>query len=275
MKVKASINRLTGAQNNIKNAIGFMEVQDGLLETVGRVLMRMSELKGYATQDPLKSDSDIASYNNEFKDLQVQLYQISQMNFNGASLFALYATNNDNPGATYPNVEAVFGASDQNAQFDHTLDIYTSSEGSEGTKVSIHKSLLLSALTLHQNGDIASDANSNTNEIYDTDGNTNSNLNGLWSTAKDTNSKQHPTGKILTKSTGALGAANNEYLTLAVTDTEKALDLYQVSAGVFEKAIENVVFLTCPNGWWNDPFEFCSGQHYQPGNQHEICSREN
>ena len=75
--------------------------------------MRMSELKGYATQDPLKSDSDIASYNNEFKDLQVQLYQISQMDFNGASLFALYATNNDNPGATYPNVEAVFGASEQ------------------------------------------------------------------------------------------------------------------------------------------------------------------
>ena len=46
--------------------------------------MRMSELKGYATQDPLKSESDVASYNNEFKDLQVQLYQISQMDFNGA-----------------------------------------------------------------------------------------------------------------------------------------------------------------------------------------------
>jgi flagellin-like hook-associated protein FlgL len=248
MKVKASINRLTGAQNNIKNAIGFLEVQDGLLETVGRIVMRMSELKGYATQDPLKSDSDIASYNNEFKDLQVQLYQISQMNFNGASLFALYATNNDNPGATYPNVEAVFGASEQNAQFDHTLDIYTSSEGSEGTKVSIHKSLLLSALTLHQNGDIASDANVTGNIIYETDGNTSSSLNGLWSTAKDANSKQHPTGKELNKSTGALGGANNAYLTLAVTDTEKALDLYQVSAGVFEKAIENVVFLRAQTG---------------------------
>ena len=188
MKVKASINRLTGAQNNIKNAIGFLEVQDGLLETVGRIVMRMSELKGYATQDPLKSDSDIASYNNEFKDLRVQLYQISQMNFNGTSLFALYATNNDNPGATYPNVEAVFGASEQNAQFDHTLDIYEF-WGSEGTKVSIHKSLLLSALTLHQNGDIASDANITGNIIYETDGNTNSGLNGLWSTAKDANSK--------------------------------------------------------------------------------------
>ena len=42
MKVNASISRLTGAQNNIKNAIGFLEVQDGLLETAGRVVMRMS-----------------------------------------------------------------------------------------------------------------------------------------------------------------------------------------------------------------------------------------
>ena len=100
MKVKASINRLTGAQNNIRNAIGFLEVQDGLLETTGRIVMRMSELKGYATQDPLKSESDIASYNNEFKDLQVQLYQISQMDFNGASLFANYATDDGNPGVT-------------------------------------------------------------------------------------------------------------------------------------------------------------------------------
>ena len=138
MKVKASINRLTGAQNNIRNAIGFLKVQDGLLETAGRIVMRMSELKGYASQDPLKSDIDIASYNNEFKDLQVQLYQISQMDFNGASLFALYRTDPNNPGET-DDAEAIFGADKQHTLYDHTFDIYTSSEGSEGTKVSIHK----------------------------------------------------------------------------------------------------------------------------------------
>ena len=53
MKVNAAINRLSGAQNNIRNAIGFMEVQDGMLETAGKIVMRMSELKGYASQDPL------------------------------------------------------------------------------------------------------------------------------------------------------------------------------------------------------------------------------
>ena len=65
-----------------------MEVQDGMLETVGRMVNRMAELKGMATQDPMKSDQDVESYNNEFHDLQQQLYQISQQTFNGASLFA-------------------------------------------------------------------------------------------------------------------------------------------------------------------------------------------
>ena len=31
MKLEAAINRLTDAQNNVKNAISFLEVQDGLL----------------------------------------------------------------------------------------------------------------------------------------------------------------------------------------------------------------------------------------------------
>ena len=60
MKVKASINRLSGAQNNVQNGMGFLEVQDGLLETAGKIVMRMSELKGFASQDPMKGETDIA-----------------------------------------------------------------------------------------------------------------------------------------------------------------------------------------------------------------------
>ena len=88
MKLSAAINRLSGAQNNVQNAISFMEVQDGMLDTVGKIIDRMSELKGLASQDPMKSEQDRASYNNEFKDLQAQLYDISKMKFNGVSLFA-------------------------------------------------------------------------------------------------------------------------------------------------------------------------------------------
>ena len=95
MKLEAAINRLTGAQNNVKNAISFLEVQDGLLDSVGKIVDRMSELKGLASQDPMKSEQDRASYNNEFKDLQVQLHDISQMKFNGVSLFANFTVDQD------------------------------------------------------------------------------------------------------------------------------------------------------------------------------------
>jgi len=245
MKVKASINRLTGAQNNIRNAIGFLEVQDGLLETAGRIVMRMSELKGYASQDPLKSDSDVASYNNEFKDLQVQLYQISQMDFNGASLFAQFRTDPTNPGETDSTTEVVFGAENQDKLFDHTFDIYTSSEGSEGTKVSIHKSMLLSALTLRPNaGDVDIAEDGPAAGVTTTT--------GSWTHSEATgNATIHPTGATLNSNTGVVTGANSSntnYLTLAVTNTDNALSLSQVSAGVFEKAIENVVFLRAQTG---------------------------
>ena len=68
MKLQASINRLGGAQNNIRNGISFLEVQDGLLAFGGRILDRMAELKGLSSQDPMKSSLDQASYNDEFKD---------------------------------------------------------------------------------------------------------------------------------------------------------------------------------------------------------------
>ena len=45
----------------------------------------MAELKALS-QDVLKNDSDIANYNAEFQNLQVQLHQMSQTTFNGVSL---------------------------------------------------------------------------------------------------------------------------------------------------------------------------------------------
>ena len=55
MKLNAAVNRMAGARNNVQNGISFVEIQDGMLETVGRIVGRMAELKGMATQDPLKS----------------------------------------------------------------------------------------------------------------------------------------------------------------------------------------------------------------------------
>jgi flagellin len=212
MKVNAAINRLSGAQNNIRNAIGFMEVQDGMLETAGKIVMRMSELKGYASQDPLKGEQDIASYNNEFKDLQIQLHAISQLDFNGMSLFANYVS--DGQGGSDNTTEMQFNAGSTDAELDHTLDIYTSSQGSNGSKVSIHKSALLSALTL-------------------------TGAKGINQTWSDTDNTSLTAGEL---------AGTSDVLTLAVTEASNALTLSQVSSGVFEKALENVVFLRAQNG---------------------------
>jgi flagellin len=136
MKLKASVSRLTGSRNNVQNGMSFLEVQDGVLDGVGKVITRMSELKGLGSQDPMKSSQDIESYNLEFRDLQRQLYDMSQMTFNGVSLFA----NNSTDGTA----ESVF----KNDSTSFNLSIHTSAQGSSGSKISIHKAALLAAITM-------------------------------------------------------------------------------------------------------------------------------
>ena len=142
MKLNAAVNRLSGAKNNVQNGISFVEVQDGVLETVGRIVGRMAELKGMATQDPMKSSQDVQSYNNEFVDLQKQLRDVSGQTFNGVSLFADYATGAD---GSLTGTQAEFRG---NTSADNTIEIFTSSQGSTGTKISLYKSAVLSALTI-------------------------------------------------------------------------------------------------------------------------------
>ena len=38
MKLKSAINRLSGAELNIQNGISFLEVQDGILESIGNII---------------------------------------------------------------------------------------------------------------------------------------------------------------------------------------------------------------------------------------------
>jgi len=251
MKLNASINRLAGAQNNSQNALSFLEVQDGMLDTVGQIIDRMSELKGLASQDPMKGDQDRASYNNEFKDLQVQLYNISQQTFNGVSLFANHTngtagvdgTEGNDVGGTLAEGEALFGASDQSGVTDATMSIFTSGQGSGGSKVSVHKALLLSALTLKSDGSLAGDAIGSDGQITDSQkiaGTGAVVTNGLWSTAD--NSIQTVTGKT------SSGAQINAYLTFAVETIDDALELDQISVGVITQALENISFLRAQNG---------------------------
>ena len=151
MKLNAQLSRMSGLKNSVQNGISFLEVQDSALDTAGKILNRMAELKGMSISDPLKSAVDVESYNNEFRDLQAQLYDISQIEFNGVSLFARYT----NEGSTSYNAtgETWFDLNEwglpsplTDNYFDNTLTIQGSVES--GVNISIHKSPFLSALTM-------------------------------------------------------------------------------------------------------------------------------
>ena len=140
MKLESAVVRLQGAEKNIQNGISFLEVQDGVLANASKVMNRMIELKGLS-QDVLKNSSDNDNYNREFRNLQVQLFEMGNLTFNGVSMFANHTTKN---GGT----EAIFDDMAQDLSRDNTMSIYVSSDGSSGPTVSLNKALLLSALTV-------------------------------------------------------------------------------------------------------------------------------
>ena len=135
MKMESAIVRLSGAQKNVQNATSFLEVQDGVLQAAGKIVNRMIELKGLS-DDVMKNASDVENYNREFTDLQMQVYDMASLKFNGVSIFA----STSNAGAT-----AIFG----NTSRDNTVSIYVSADGTSGPTVSVNKALLLSALTIN------------------------------------------------------------------------------------------------------------------------------
>ena len=95
-KLDSSIKRTEAVLNNHQNALSYLQVQDGALESVGNIVSRMAELRTMAA-DVTKNSSDIANYSKEFQELQSQLHQMSKHKFNGISLFAI---NDSNSGST-------------------------------------------------------------------------------------------------------------------------------------------------------------------------------
>jgi flagellin len=209
MKLNAAVNRMAGAKNNVQNGISFVEIQDGMLETVGRIVGRMAELKGMATQDPLKSSQDVESYNNEFADLQKQLRDINKSTFNGVSLFADFAGTK----------EALDGAGTTQTKFkgddtrDNVIEIFTSSEGSSGTKVSLYRSALLSALTIANTATSIGQAQ-------------------LSSNGSGTNSAGTTTFGLF---------AGDDGSTITLNETG-------LSMGIFEQAVANIAYLRAQTG---------------------------
>jgi len=220
MKLNASINRLGGAMNNAKNGISFLEVQDGMLETVGKIVDRMSELKGLAAQDPMKSEMDKYSYNNEFKDLQLQLYSISQEQFNGVSLFANYNHRNSSTQVRFNGMDQV-----NFQETTHMISIHTSQNGSSGAKVYLYKSSLLSALTLTARLSLA----------------------GAGSGASGATTGNY-TDAVANNTNVSVSDISGGFMSLASESLSTTLNLDQLSVGVLATALENVAFLRAQNG---------------------------
>jgi flagellin-like hook-associated protein FlgL len=139
------------------------------------------------------------------------------MKFNGVSIFANHRTGNDDTIVT-SDPEAIFNAQGQSPSMDNTMTIFTSAEGQSGSKVSLHKSLLLSALTLGLDKSIG---------------------------------KKHSDGISGNKGTGST-------ITFASEFVSGTLSLGQISVGVIAQALENISFLRAQNGGTHSRLAFNS-----------------
>ena len=141
--------------------------------------------------DVMKSTQDKGNYNTEFQALQQQLQALTAEKFNGVSLF-----NN--------NATSKFGEASTN----EVVEIYTSDLGAAGSKVSLHKAMLLGAVTFN------------------------------FAASNVGNSSAHTT---------AAGITNATNLTLA-NDGSSAISIGALGVSFFITALENIATLRAVNG---------------------------
>ena len=95
MKLQSSLKRANAAMTNTQNGTSFLQMQDSVLKIAGEIIDRMSELKSF-WNDISKSESDRATYNHEFKELQKELVALKRQKFNGVSVFASVSPDDKN-----------------------------------------------------------------------------------------------------------------------------------------------------------------------------------
>ena len=69
-KLNSKLNRSQAVVQNAQNSLSYLQVQDSGLQTVGKILDRMGELRTMA-QDITKNSQDIENYSKEFVELAV------------------------------------------------------------------------------------------------------------------------------------------------------------------------------------------------------------
>ena len=86
-KLDSRVKRTDAIIQNTQNALSFLQVQDGAMDTIGKVVNRMSELRVMA-QDVTKNSSDIENYSKEFINCRLSLTRSKNRN-SMAHLFAI------------------------------------------------------------------------------------------------------------------------------------------------------------------------------------------
>ena len=86
-KLSSKLTRTEAVRQNLQNGISYLQVQDGALTTVAKIVDRMAELRTMA-DDVTKNTQDVENYSKEFIELQRQLNQVRHEKFNGISLFS-------------------------------------------------------------------------------------------------------------------------------------------------------------------------------------------
>ena len=74
-KLDSKLSRTEAARQNLQNGLSYLQVQDGALTTVAKIVDRMAELRTMAS-DVTKNTQDVENYSKEFIELQRQLNQV-------------------------------------------------------------------------------------------------------------------------------------------------------------------------------------------------------
>jgi flagellin-like hook-associated protein FlgL len=207
----------------------------------------------------MKNENDQKTYNREFKDLQVQLKDMVSGTFNGVSLFAMYASNNSTGKTTKD--QAIFDIDGTKQSRDHTIDVYTSAQGSAGAKVSIHKALAWSALTFD-----SSDLDKKLNYAAAYTSGTGTDTDPLQAGSEISAASQTSLGAggvgntVVNLGTGYTLDNHPEdrqlTFTLAARSLDDAINLDNISVGIFLTAMENIAALRAVNGATMSRLEF-------------------
>jgi len=87
LKMEAAISRCDATNKNLQNADSFLRVQGSALDTLGKGVTRLMELKTLSL-DATKNASDLSNYSTEFSEIRQLLIDTANQKFNGIDLFS-------------------------------------------------------------------------------------------------------------------------------------------------------------------------------------------